>query len=125
MIWIELDGHPIYQEGEIKGAAFFARTITERKQAELKIRESETNYRMLFEHSPLPKTLLEMDTWQILKVNQAALSFYGYQKEEMVGSNFNLFLKEEEKGTINKKYPTLKERETKVEPVYQKKRMEI
>jgi PAS domain S-box-containing protein len=117
LIWIELNGHPIYQDGEIKGAAFFARTITKRKQAELKIRESEANYRMLFEHSPLPKILLEMDTLQIIMVNQAALALYGYQKEEMVGRNFNLLHKEEEDNTFYENLHSFKEKETKVQNV--------
>lgn len=91
-IWIELNGHPIYQQGQITGAAFFARTITTRKHAELKTRQSEENYRMLFESSPVPILLLDMESMQILKANTAALYKYAYTKEEIQGKNITTLL---------------------------------
>ncbi len=124
MIWIELNGHPIYQEGKIRGAAFFARTITERKQAELKIRESEANYRMLFDHSPLPKILLDMDSLEILEINRSALEKFGYQKEELLGSKMGLLMQEEEIGFFYDSIQQLKGRrkEVKLENIVQKKK---
>jgi len=91
-IWIELNGHPIYQHGQITGAAFFARTITTRKHAELKTRQSEENYRMLFESSPVPILLLDMESMQIRKANTAAFSKYAYTKEEIEGKNITMLL---------------------------------
>nr|MBI1232491.1 PAS domain S-box protein [Cytophagales bacterium] len=91
-IWIELNGHPIYQQGQITGAAFFARTITTRKHAELKTRQSEENYRMLFESSPVPILLLDMESMQIRKANTAALYKYAYTKEEVQGKNITMLL---------------------------------
>lgn len=95
-IWIELSAHPIHQDGNITGAAFFARTITERKKAELKIKESERNYRMLFDLSPMPKILLDVDTLEVLEINQSALTKYGYQRNEILGQSTGILFREEE-----------------------------
>jgi len=95
-IWIELNGNPIYQNGEISGAAFFARTITQRKQAEIKTKQSEANYRMLFESSPAPIILLNIETLHILEANKATLSKYGYEKKELVGKSMGMLLREED-----------------------------
>lgn len=110
-IWIELSAHPIRQDGKITGAAFFARTITERKMAELKIRESERNYRMLFELSPLPKMLLDVDTLEILEINQAALTTYGYQKSEVLGYSMGILFREEEVAAFYETIQKLKGKE--------------
>ncbi|WP_154856012.1 PAS domain-containing sensor histidine kinase [Cyclobacterium xiamenense] len=99
-IWIELSAHPILQHGKITGAAFFARTITERKLAEIKIKESEANYRMLFDFSPLPKILLDVDTLEILEINRAALRSYGYERHEILGYSMGILLREEEIGVF-------------------------
>ncbi|MDN3687663.1 PAS domain S-box protein [Cyclobacterium jeungdonense] len=95
-IWIELSAHPIREKEKITGAAFFARTISERKLAELKIKESETNYRMLFDLSPLPKMLLDVDTLEILEINQAALLKYGYERAEISGYSMGILFQQEE-----------------------------
>ncbi|HSI78857.1 MAG TPA: PAS domain S-box protein [Lunatimonas sp.] len=95
-IWIELNGNPIYQNGRITGAAFFARTITQRKQAELKTQQSEANYRMLFKSSPVPILLLDVDTLQVFEANTAALNKYGYRREELLGENMGMLFREED-----------------------------
>lgn len=48
------------------------------------IRESEKNYRDLFEVSPQPMWLYDMETFRILNVNEAAVEHYGYEKEEFL-----------------------------------------
>ncbi|GAB2629128.1 PAS domain S-box protein [Belliella aquatica] len=45
---------------------------------------SNFDYSTLFFHSPLPKWFYEIDTYQILEVNQAALNHYGFTKEEFL-----------------------------------------
>lgn len=43
---------------------------------------SKEEYMFLFNHSPLPTWLFDMDTLEILMVNEAACSIYGYTEEE-------------------------------------------
>src|SRR5262245_66232295 len=41
----------------------------------------EGRYRMLFEHSPLPMCVVDVQTQRFLGVNEAALHLYGYARE--------------------------------------------
>ncbi|SHM35050.1 PAS domain S-box-containing protein [Cyclobacterium lianum] len=123
VIWIELNAHPIVVEGKITGAAFFAKTVTERKTAELKLRESEANYRMLFDNSPLPKILVDIDSLEILEINRSALEKFGYRKEELLGSKWGMLMQEEEIGFFYDAIQRLKgsKKESKLSHIVQKK----
>src|SRR5690242_18321331 len=55
-----------------------------RRRAEESLRESETRYRILFERSPLPKWLYDVESLRFLAVNDAAVQHYGYSREEFL-----------------------------------------
>ena len=59
----------------------------ERNSFSSKIKESERNYRDLFELSPEPMFLFDLDTYEFINVNQAAVKHYGYTKEEFTSMN--------------------------------------
>ena len=46
--------------------------------------ENDTEYRLLFNHSPIPKFIFDIETLEFLIVNQAACDKYGYSKEEFL-----------------------------------------
>jgi len=48
------------------------------------LRESEANSLFLFAHNPLPMWVFDRETLQILEVNEAALSGYGYSRMEFL-----------------------------------------
>ncbi len=54
------------------------------RQAQETLRESEARYRVLFESSPLPKWLYDVETLRFLAVNDAAVQHYGYSREEFL-----------------------------------------
>lgn len=56
----------------------------ERNVFSRKIKESEKNYRDLFELSPQPMWLYDVDTLEFLDVNNAAVKHYGYSKDEFL-----------------------------------------
>jgi two-component system, cell cycle sensor histidine kinase and response regulator CckA len=58
--------------------------ITEQKKAEEVLLASATQYRALFENSPLPKFLHDNETLRYLAVNDAAITHYGYSREEFL-----------------------------------------
>lgn len=59
----------------------------ERSHVSDKIKKSEQNYRQLFELSPEPIVLFDLETYQFMDVNRAALMSYGYSKEEFLSMN--------------------------------------
>ncbi|MBK7628141.1 MAG: PAS domain S-box protein [Bacteroidales bacterium] len=79
--------NPIRNENnEIVGATAFARNITERKRAELALRESEEKFRNLFEHSPVGKSMTGIDG--TINVNKSFCKILGYTEDELRSKNW-------------------------------------
>jgi len=73
--------------GEIIGSIGVIKDITERKQAEKKMKESEEKYEGLFESTTDGMLVLDA-RGEILDVNDRALELFGLKEENMIGSNF-------------------------------------
>jgi PAS domain S-box-containing protein len=57
--------------------------ITERRQAEADLRESEARYRSLFQHNHAVMLLIDPATGDLVDANPAACAFYGFSKEDL------------------------------------------
>ncbi|MDP2044756.1 MAG: PAS domain S-box protein, partial [Deltaproteobacteria bacterium] len=75
------------EAGEILGICGIARDITDLKQVEAALAESEERFRMLFEYAPDAYILADMQG-EIIDCNQATEKLAGYGREELVGNNF-------------------------------------
>ncbi|HXG63937.1 MAG TPA: PAS domain S-box protein, partial [Blastocatellia bacterium] len=73
----DAQGNPLYFISQIQN-------ITERKQAEEKLRESEERFRRLFASNPLPTLVYDLETLRFLDVNEVAVRRYGYSREEFL-----------------------------------------
>lgn len=58
--------------------------ITARKKTEIALLDSDTNYRTLFETSPLPSYIFRLSDFRIMDVNNRMVIHYGYSKEELM-----------------------------------------
>ena len=71
--------------------------ITERKQVEEALKESEGRYRSLFKNNHAIMLLIKPSTGEIIDANPAAEAFYGYDREKLVEMNitdFNVLIDE-------------------------------
>ena len=64
-----------------------ARNLTERKKAEEKLRESEENFRKIFENNSAAIAIIEPDT-TISMVNDQYCRISGYTREEVIGTSW-------------------------------------
>ncbi|WP_415519229.1 MAG: PAS domain S-box protein [Desulfovibrio aminophilus] len=86
-------------EGEIVAAMEMSLDISSRKQLEQKLERSERKYLAIFKNTPNPLFVLDAETLNILDCNESAQSIYGFEKNELVGTSFLEFWREEERET--------------------------
>ncbi|HEV2751358.1 MAG TPA: response regulator [Gemmatimonadales bacterium] len=68
----------------IKRALRESRLREERELAVSALRASEEQYRALFENTPYPMWVFDLETHKLLAVNSAAIAHYGYRREEFL-----------------------------------------
>jgi PAS domain S-box-containing protein len=85
-IWVETVGKVIKNKetGAIEDIVCVVRDITERKQAEKELRESEAQFRAMFEVASIGIAQADIRTGQWLRVNQKICAITGYSAEEML-----------------------------------------
>jgi len=74
----------IIKNGKASGIRGVVVDISQQKQAEKQIRESEEKYRLLFANNPQPMWIYDLETLAFMEVNQSAITHYGYSREEFL-----------------------------------------
>lgn len=88
------DGSVIYCEwynsalldssGKLVSVLSLVLDVTDQKNAEAALQQSEEQYRLLFENNPSPMWVFDQETLAFLAVNDAAIHHYGYSREEFL-----------------------------------------
>ncbi|MDQ3666278.1 MAG: PAS domain S-box protein [Acidobacteriota bacterium] len=94
------------REGDTVGLRGVARDITDRKQIELALRDSDERYRLLFESTPQPIFVYDEENLGFLAVNEAAIQAYGYNREEFLSMTVENIRSTEETPALLIKTPT-------------------
>jgi PAS domain S-box-containing protein len=68
--------------GQITGSIVTFKDATEQFAAEARLKLQEQQYRLLFQTNPNPMWVFDIKSFQILAVNDAAVSQYGYSREQ-------------------------------------------
>ncbi|MBX7170242.1 MAG: PAS domain S-box protein [Pyrinomonadaceae bacterium] len=105
LIWLLVSFSPISDHGEFQGLLYMAADITERKNAENMLRESEERFRVLFEQSPIGGMIIDKNA-SIIDCNESASKMLGYTQDELKQlriMDFEVVLKEEEILAIHEK----------------------
>jgi len=110
MDWVRRDLYPwSHKSGEIGGLIMFTEVITDRKQAEETLRESEEKYRNILKN--IDDGYFEVDiAGNFTFANDSMCKILGYPKNELVGMNNQEYMDEENAKkifqTFNKVYRT-------------------
>jgi PAS domain S-box-containing protein len=100
---IEVSSTPIVKEDIIVGIRGVVRDITERKEAEDALRESEQEYRTLVE--TIPHGIQEIDTSGVITFGNAAYAaMMGYERPEIIGKHIWDLLADDSQKEVLKPY---------------------
>jgi diguanylate cyclase (GGDEF)-like protein/PAS domain S-box-containing protein len=86
--WVEVASHPMRDPdtGHVEYVVEFVRDVTQRKKAEEALRESERQFRQLFEQATIG--IFQSDfNHNIVKANHKACELLGYSCDELLGMN--------------------------------------
>ncbi len=108
--WLKVDRFPFRNEkGEITGVIVFSQDITERKQFELKLEESEARYRKLTDNAPICLTRLLVKERIYEFANAEFVRQSGYTLEEfnnLTDDELNNLIFQEDRDRILNEYST-------------------
>jgi PAS domain S-box-containing protein len=91
-IWVHGNPEPVVIDGKMTGFSAIIYDITDRKQLEGELRESEERFSAVFNINPDPVAVSMSDTARRIMVNPAFVEWSGYPHAELIGSTVEQLL---------------------------------
>ncbi len=82
---LELNFNAVRENGEVIGISVFGRDITKRRRAEDLLIASQNKFSAAFQISPDPIAITDIDSGEIIDVNQAFETWSGFSRAELLG----------------------------------------
>lgn len=82
--WIETSLTNMLENNAVGGIVANCKDVTASRKAAEALKLSEEKYKLLFQNSPLPNWIYDIDTFEILDVNETAIAHYGYTRKEFL-----------------------------------------
>lgn len=82
-VWARTHGRPIMRDGEFRGVQGMLVDISDKKEAEAALQQSEKKFRDLFDNSADAVFIYSLNGW-MLEVNEIACRHLGYSREELL-----------------------------------------
>jgi len=84
--WMQFVNRGFYDDqGQLIETQAVGRDITERKHAEIALRETETRFSTIFRNNPIANGISRMDNGHFVDVNDAFLDMFGFSRDEIIG----------------------------------------
>ncbi|MFH1146907.1 MAG: PAS domain S-box protein [Pseudomonadota bacterium] len=107
----EYTSTPVIENGRITGAVVTFQDITERKQTQEALKESERRYQELYDSAPDMYLTMTPDGL-IRSVNQFGADYLGYSKEDLVGEGCWMIIHQGDAGRVRKHISEILDRQT-------------
>jgi PAS domain S-box-containing protein len=85
-IWAAATGQAEFKDGVCVRLFGSFQDITNRKNAEVALYESELKFSTIFNHSPQPALIATLQEGRCLDISESFVRFFGYSRSEMIGS---------------------------------------
>ncbi|NCO50583.1 MAG: PAS domain S-box protein [Deltaproteobacteria bacterium] len=82
-IFVRLIGKAIDPQNPSHGSLWLSEDISQRREMEERLRESEERFKAMFDHHSASMLLVDRQNGAIVAANQAAANFYGYPRETL------------------------------------------
>lgn len=108
VVWLRDLVHVVFENGRPVRLQGVMVDISRQKELDEKLRQSEANFRLLYENSPLPYQSLDAEG-RFLDINPAWLDLFGYPRDQVIGRPFPDFVAEASRPVVAANFPVLKQ----------------
>jgi hypothetical protein len=102
IVWWQVRSAEVRVAGQVVGMVGIVEDITEVREAQSALRDSEKRYRSMFASNPQPMWVYDVETLRFLDVNDAAVTHYGYSRDEFRGMTVQDIRPDEDRGRIDR-----------------------